>query len=179
MSRKPKISLLHGRMHRIVISALLPMFIAACGGDMTDLQEYIAEVKQRPGGRIEPLPQIKPYETFRYRADSLRSPFMPEERQASEGPARGPAPIENRNKEYLEQFPLDTLSMVGTLAREGRTYGLVQTADGLVHRVVPGNYLGQNDGRIVAIDEGRIQLEELVPDGIGGFFKRTAEIGID
>ena len=67
---------------------LVAPLIAACGGDMTDLQEYIAEVKQRPGGRIEPLPQIKPYETFRYRADSLRSPFMPEERQASEGPAR-------------------------------------------------------------------------------------------
>lgn len=159
--------------------ALLPMLLVACGGDMGDLQEYIADVKQRPGGRIEPLPQIKPYETFRYRAEDQRSPFMPEQRQASEGTPTGPAPIENRNKEYLEQYPLDTLSMVGTLEREGKTYGLVQTSDGLVHRVVPGNYVGQNDGRIIGIDDGGIQVEELVPDGIGGFFKRTAEIGID
>ncbi|MBT8443435.1 MAG: pilus assembly protein PilP, partial [Gammaproteobacteria bacterium] len=56
---------------------------------------------------------------------------------------------------------------------------LLQTADGLVHRVVPGNYIGQNDGRIVDIDDSGIRVEELVPDGIGGFFKRTAEIGID
>jgi type IV pilus assembly protein PilP len=164
---------------KIVLLLLASLVLAACGGDMRDLQEYIAEVKQRPGGRIEPLPQIKPYETFRYRDDNRRSPFVPDQREASEGKPTGPAPIENRNKEYLEQFPLDTMSMVGTLRREGTTYGLVQTADGLVHRVVPGNYVGQNDGRIIAIDEGRIELEELVPDGIGGFFKRTAEIGID
>jgi len=167
------------RLLKTSIPALLSMVLGACGGDMSDLQEYIADVKQRPGGRIEPLPQIKPYETFRYRGESQRSPFTPEQREANEGKPTGPAPIENRNKEYLEQFPLDTLSMVGTLAREGKTYGLLQTADGLVHRVVPGNYVGQNDGRIVAIDEGSIQVEELVADGIGGFFKRTAEIGID
>ena len=140
---------------------------------------YVDEVKARPGSRIEPLPQIKPYETFRYRADNQRSPFVPDQRDANEGRPEGPKPIENRNKEYLEQFPLDTLAMVGTLEREGRTYGLVQTQDGLVHRVVPGNYVGQNDGRIMTIDESGIQVEELVPDGIGGFFKRTAEIGID
>jgi len=167
------------RLLKTTIPALLSIFIVACGGDMSDLQEYIAEVKQRPGGRIEPLPQIKPYETFRYRADSERSPFMPDQREAQSGKPQGPTPIENRNKEYLEQFPLDTLSMVGTLAREGKTYGLLQTADGLVHRVIPGNYVGQNDGRIVAIDDSGIQVEELVADGIGGFFKRTAEIGID
>jgi len=167
------------RLLKMAVSALLSTFLIACGGDMSDLQEYIAEVKQRPGGRIEPLPQIKPYETFRYRAETERSPFMPEQRQANEGKPKGPTPIENRNKEYLEDFPLDTLSMVGTLAREGKTYGLVQTADGLVHRVVPGNYIGQNDGRIIAIDEAGIKVEELVADGIGGFFKRTAEIGID
>jgi len=167
------------RLLKTAIPGLLSIFVVACGGDMSDLQGYIAEVKQRPGGRIEPLPQIKPYETFRYRADNMRSPFMPDKREASSGKSTGPTPIENRNKEYLEQFPLDTLSMVGTLARAGKTFGLVQTSDGLVHRVVPGNYVGQNDGRIVNIDDSGIQVEELVPDGIGGFFKRTAEIGID
>lgn len=167
------------RLRRFATPLVLSLLLVACGGDMSDLQEYIADIKQRPGGRIEPLPQIKPYETFRYRADNRRSPFIPDQRDANEGRTDGPKPIENRNKEYLEQFPLDTLAMVGTLEREGRTYGLVQTQDGLVHRVVPGNYVGQNDGRIMAVDEGGIQVEELVPDGIGGFFKRTAEIGID
>ncbi len=167
------------RLLRIATPVLLAVLMVGCAGDTSDLQEYIAEVKQRPGGRIEPLPQIKPYEGFRYRADDQRSPFVPEQRASASATPKGPKPIENRNKEYLEQFPLDTLGMVGTLVREGKTYGLVQTADGLVHRVVPGNYLGQNDGRVVSVDESGIQVEELVPDGIGGFFKRTAAVGID
>ena len=91
----------------------------------------------------------------------------------------GPKPIQDRNKEYLEQFPLDTLTMVGTLARDGRTFGLVQTQDGMVHRVIPGNYVGQNDGRIVAISSAEISVEELVADGIGGFYTRAAEIALN
>jgi len=166
------------RLLKVATQILLATLVVGCSGDTSDLQEYIAEVKQRPGGRIEPLPQIKPYESFRYRADDQRSPFVPEQRTVASAPT-GPKPIENRNKEYLEQYPLDTLSMVGTLVREDQTYALVQTPDTLVHRVIPGNYIGQNDGRIVSIDEGGIQVEELVPDGIGGFFKRTAEVGID
>jgi type IV pilus assembly protein PilP len=170
-----KIDLLTSRLVAPLLGALL---LAGCGGGMDDLLAYVDEVKARPGGRIEPLPQIKPYETFTYEAETLRSPFMPD-RAPSRSAASGPRPEANRPKEYLEQFPLDTLDMVGTLVREGRTYGLLQTQDGLVHRVLPGNYIGQNDGRVLAITESEITLEELVPDGIGGFFKRSAAVGLD
>lgn len=168
-----------GRVLKAVLLALLAMLLVACGGDMSDLEGYIAEVKQRKGGPIEPLPQIKPYETFRYRAETMRSPFVPDAQQAYAAMPTGPTPIINRNKEYLEQFPLDTLAMVGTLERQGDVYGLVQTQDGMVHRVIPGNYIGQNDGRIVGVTDSGIEVEELIPDGIGGFFKRSAEIGIN
>ncbi|MCC7490145.1 MAG: pilus assembly protein PilP, partial [Gammaproteobacteria bacterium] len=80
--------------------------------------------------------------------------------------------------EYLEQFPLDTLKMVGTLQKDHQRYALLQAQDGLVHRVVPGNYVGQNDGRVVSVTEGEVKVEELVPDGIGGFYKRSAAIGL-
>ncbi len=162
-----------------LLAVFIILILTACGGGMGDLEQYVAEVKQRPGGRIEPLPQIKPYETFDYRVDNRRSPFVQDRLVADSGLNTGPAPIKNRNKEYLEQFPLDTLDMVGTLEREGKMYGLVQTNDGLVHRVLPGNYVGQNDGRIVSITAGRIEIEELVSNGIGDFFKRSAGIGID
>lgn len=165
---------------KLYLSALcMALTLSACGGGMDDLEQYIAEVKQRPSSRIEPLPQIKPYETFDYSVQDERSPFVRSRNNDENVASSGPAPIKNRNKEYLEQFPLDTLSMVGTLERDGRIYGLVQTNDGLVHRVLPGNYVGQNDGRIVAVTEGSIEVEELVSNGIGSFFKRTAEIGID
>ena len=158
---------------------LLSVGIAGCGGNMDDLLQYVDEVKKRPGGRIEPLPQIKPYQTFTYTAETLRSPFVPDGSPASASATTGPRPEPNRAKEYLEQFPLDTLSMVGILERGGSLFGLVQTGDGLVHRVLPGNFVGQNEGRIVAISESEIEVEELVPDGIGGFFKRSAAIGLD
>ena len=87
----------------------------------------------------------------------------------------------DRNKEYLEQFPLDTLAMVGTLDREGSTFGLVRTQDGMVHRVTPGNYRGtkRRPHRIDWLTRQKSELEELVPDGIGGFYKRSAEIGLN
>lgn len=162
---------------RYLLLGIAALGVAACAGGSADLLEYIDDVKARPGGRIEPLPQIKPYDTFAYQASDLRSPFLPDLPNAP-GNIAGPHPVENRNKEYLEQFPLDTLDMVGTLDRSGKTFALVQTLDGLVHRVIAGNYLGQNDGRVIAISDAEISLEELVSDGIGGFFKRSAAIGL-
>lgn len=161
---------------RYLVMAAVALAVAGCGGSNDDLDEYINEVKARPGGRIEPLPQIKPYETFAYEAQGLRSPFMPDSPKGRA--AGGPRPEANRPKEYLEQFPLDTLKMVGTLQREKDRYALLQTQDGLVHRVVSGNYIGQNDGRVMAVSDGEVQVEELVPDGIGGFYKRSAAIGL-
>lgn len=162
-----------------VVVALAAVLLAACGSDMDDLDQYINEVKARPGGRIEPLPEITPYESFTYMADAegLRSPFLPDTPQAS-GPAGGMRPDPDRPREFLEAFPLDTLRMVGTLDMGDTAYGLVQTSDGLIHRVVPGNYLGQNDGRIVDISESEIQIVEIISDGIGGYVERDAAIGL-
>ena len=168
----------YAKLLKILIPVFLVSVITGCGGDTDDLALYINEVKSRQGGRIEPLPQIKPYETFTYNSESERSPFIPDSNIRDPGP-KGPKPIVNRNKEYLEQFPLDTLSMVGTRSSEGENFGLVQTKDGLVHRVLPGNYIGQNDGRITAITDAEIEVEELVSNGIGNFFKRSAAIGLD
>ncbi|MCG8369710.1 MAG: pilus assembly protein PilP [Proteobacteria bacterium] len=154
--------------------------VAACGGDHDDLDQYINEVKARPGGRIEPLPEITPYGAFTYIADvqGLRSPFVPDTPQATGTAAGGTRPDPDRSREYLESFPLDTLGMVGTLYIGENMYGLVQTADGLIHRVVPGNYMGENDGRITDISESEIVLVEIISDGIGGYIERDAAIGL-
>jgi type IV pilus assembly protein PilP len=161
---------------RGLFAAMLGVLLAGCSGGQDDLLRYIDQVKAKPGGRIEPLPQVKPYETFTYAGEDLRSPFQPD-RPDGRGTA-GVRPDASRPKEYLEQFPLDTLRMVGTLDREGRTFALLQSDDGLVHRVTPGNFVGQNDGRVVAVTEAEVKVEELVPDGMGGFYKRPAAIGL-
>jgi type IV pilus assembly protein PilP len=156
---------------------LATVALAGCGGGQSDLLKYIDEVKARPGGRIEALPQIKPYETFAYEAETLRSPFTPD-RPAGRAGSAGPRPDSGRPKEYLEQFPIDTLVMAGTLNQGNNNYGLVQTQDGLLHKVRPGNYIGQYDGRVVGVTPAEIQIEELVPDGIGSFYKRSATIAL-
>ncbi len=162
---------------RIALVAAVLATVAGCSSDLDDLQARITEVKSRPGGRIEPLPEVKPYETFSYAATSLRSPFV----QGLPATATAPGAVRpdlNRPREFLEQFSLDTLRMVGTLRMNGRTYGLIQTQDGLVHRVLPGNRVGQSDGRITAVEEGKISLIEIVTDGIGGFIERPAAIAL-
>ena len=163
-----------------LLLAIAAAGLVACGGDMDDLDSYINEVKARPGGRIEPLPEITPYEVFTYIADAegLRSPFVPDTPQAAGPAAGGMSPDPDRPAEFLESFPLDTLRMVGTLDINETVYGLVQTSDGLIHRVVPGNYMGQNDGRITNITESEIVLVEIISDGIGGYIERDAAIGL-
>ena len=154
--------------------------LSACGGANDDLRAYIDEVKARPGGRIEPLPQVQPAPTFVYEAGVRRSPFTPDapQRRVSNDPNATDGPDPNRVREPLEAFPLDTLRMVGTLASRSTSFGLVQTNDGLVHRVRIGEHLGQNYGRIVAISDSEIQLVEVISDGLGGYLERPAAIAL-
>ncbi len=165
---------------KLAIVALAAAGVTGCGSDMDELDAYINEVKQRPGRGIEPLPEIVPYEGFEYTAaaDGLRPPFQPDTPQSAGGAGSGTRPDPDRVPEFLESFPLDTLRMVGTLDMSETVYGLVQTADGLIHRVIPGNYMGQNDGRITGITESEIALVEIISDGIGGYIERDAAISL-
>ena len=165
---------------KLAIVAFAAAGMSGCGSDMDELDAYINEVKQRPGGRIEPLPEIVPYEVFEYTAgeEGIRPPFQPDTPQSAGGAAGGARPDPDRVPEFLESFPLDTLRMVGTLDMSESVYGLVQTADGLIHRVIPGNYMGQNDGRITGITESEITLVEIISDGIGGYIERDAAISL-
>ncbi len=151
--------------------------LSGCSGRDSNLDAFIEQTKSQPGGRVEPLPEVKPYEIFRYDDSALRSPFVPG--GSSNGGANGLRPDKERNREYLEQFSLDTLKMVGTLNLEGNHYGLVQTHDGRVHRVIVGEYLGTNEGRITEITPSRIALSEIIPDGLGGYIERPAALALN
>jgi type IV pilus assembly protein PilP len=149
--------------------------LSACSSKDDELEQFIEETKKEPGGRVEPLPELKPYETYAYESSSMRSPFIP-------GGSGGPNPLRpdsRRNREFLEQFSLDTLRMVGTLRMSDRTYGLIKTKDGLVHRVLPGSYMGQSDGRVTEITPSKISVVEIVADGQGGYIERPASLGLN
>jgi type IV pilus assembly protein PilP len=162
-----------------MIKKAMPLLVlalaAGCSSKDADLESFIQQTKQEQPGGVEPLPEIKPEETFAYEAQNMRSPFV---QGGSGGASGGVRPNTNRNREYLEQFPLDTLTMKGTLRIGGRTYGLVQTRDALVHRVQPGQYMGQNEGRITSVEPSRISLIEIIGDGVGGFIERPAALDL-
>src|SRR5579862_3943237 len=150
--------------------------LGGCSARDSDLSRFIDATKKEPGGRVEPLPEVKPYEAFTYTDQDLRSPFVP---GGSGSLASGLRPDSKRNREFLEQFSLDTLKMVGTLRLGGHMYGLVQTKDGLVHRVTAGNHMGQAEGRITEITPSKISLIEIVPDSLGGYMERPAALGLN
>lgn len=166
---------------RTALMIVFAITLAACTKGMTDLTQYTAQVKARKPGPIEPLPQIKPYETFTYADSNMRSPFSPDtQAQPEKLTAKGSGihPDFNRNKEYLEQFPLDALTMVGTIEMGEKTYALIKDGDGVVHRVTAGNHLGQNYGKITKITETGIKLTEIVPNGLGAWMERSASLSL-
>lgn len=162
----------------VALACLGYALLTACSSADDELNRFIEETKHEPGGRVEPLPEIKPYETYVYADSEMRSPFTPSAPGAGAGLA-GVRPDQRRNREFLEQFSLDTLRMVGTLRLGGSMFGLVQTKDGLVHRVAVGEHLGQAEGKITEISPAKISLVEIVPDSLGGYMERPAALALN
>ncbi len=167
-----------------VLVAIALLALAACGRSVNsgpepakDLEKWVAEVKARPAPPLDPLPVMQQFETFEYAAQALRDPFSEAFSDISGG--SGPRPDPNRPKQTLEQFPLDSLDMVGTLGGGSNLIALVMAPDKVTYRVRPGVYLGQSDGRVTAVYEDRIELVELVPDGAGGWLERPATVALE
>ena len=150
--------------------------ITSTPGDAPNLEKWVADVQARPAPALEPLPVMQQFETFEYAAQTLRDPFSDAWSNADGGGLR---PDPNRRKETLEQYPLDSLDMVGTIGKGAGLIALVMAPDKVTYRVRPGAYLGQSDGRITGVHEDRIELVELVPDGAGGWLERPASIALE
>ncbi len=163
---------------RLTAAGLL-LALSACGSGEREMQAYIDGIMALPGAPIEPLPEVRPPPRFVYEAGDRRSPFLPDEPELIAGQAAGIGPDQDRPREFLEQEPLDSLTMVGTLRNARGDYGLIQDSEGRVHRVTIGNYMGQNHGRIIGITDSEIMLDEIVSDSLGGWVNRPASIGLN
>ncbi len=179
---------LESTQHQLISSKLFVLFLAvfamtACSsGQHGDLESYVAEVKQRPGSKIEDLPAAKHYEPFSYAAFDLRDPFtqfLLEDPNDANAEATGTGgPNTDRKKEPLEAFPLGSLAFVGILEKKKVRWGLIATPDKTVYKVQVGNYMGKDYGEIVQISETKIILKEIIPDGTGGWIDREASINV-
>ena len=161
-----------------VVVAILTL--SACSShNYSDLDTYIQKVKEKAKGHIEPLPEVKTYESYTYQAQDLRDPFTPYQEEPSEELAQpGIVPDTTRKREALEAFPLDSLSFVGHLEKGGVLWGLIQAPDQSIYRVQVGNFLGKNFGEILAISESTILLKEIIPNGSGGWVEREASLAL-
>ncbi len=164
-----------------VLLAVATLALAACGGEQFgDLKQELNQLTKDLRGRVDPLPQVKPYEPVPYTAFDAIDPFKAARLDvvasgSAMAGASGIKPDVNRPKEALEAFPVETLRMVGTLTQNKVTFGLVKAGTNLF-RVKKGNYMGLNFGVITAIDETEIKFKELVQDGGGDWIERVSSL---
>lgn len=166
-------------MRQLLVLAAASVFAACSGEQHSDLKQELQTLTKDLRGRVEPLPAVKTYESVPYKAEAEIDPFRPDRivvADSSQPRANGEtAPDLNRPKEPLEAFPLESIQMVGTITQAKNTFGLVKAGQNL-YRVKAGNYMGQNFGVIIAINEGQIELKELVQDGSGAWNERSSAL---
>ncbi len=159
--------------------------LAGCGASNEDeLRAWMLEQRNQMRPRVSPISEPKPYKPENYVDTSAADPFSQDKlTSALKRDVVQPASITSalvapelaRRKEALEAFPLDTMSMVGSLIQEGKPAALVRV-DRLLYQVRLGSYLGMNYGRVTKITETEVILREIVQDAVGEWIERPATL---
>jgi type IV pilus assembly protein PilP len=165
-------------------AVLLALVVAGCGSAGQDeLQAWMNEQRAQTRPKVQPIPEPKKFTPQAYTEEKSTDPFsiqklaqaLKRESSQSTSNAALVAPELARRKEPLESFPLDSMKMVGSLLKEGRPVALVRV-DNLLYQVQPGNYLGQNFGRVTKVAETELVLREIVQDAAGEWIERKAAL---
>jgi len=167
-------------MRRFPLLACVALLAACSGEQFGDLKKELNDMTKDLRGRVDPLPQVRPYEPVAYQAENEVDPFRPgrieiARQGGKEATVGSKGPDIDRPKEPLEAFPLESIQMVGSLTQGRETFGLVKAGPNLF-RVRKGNYMGQNFGVITGIDESQISLQELVQEGSGEWIERASAL---
>jgi type IV pilus assembly protein PilP len=169
---------------RIAFAAVLAAALGGCASsDQDELQAWMKQQRAQTRPKVEPIPEPKKFTPQGYTQANAFDPFSNQKltqalkREATQSTTSTAllAPELARHKEPLESFPLDTMAMVGSLLKQGKPVALVRV-DKLLYQVKPGNYLGQNYGKIVKVDEAEVVLREIVQDAAGEWIERTATL---
>lgn len=163
----------------IFLMLLATVLLAACGGEeFQDLQDFVRDSGADLRGQVDPAPEIKPYEPFAYdNSAALPDPFKARKQEAKNfSGSRFNQPDLTRPKQELEEYPLEGLKMVGYLRKGGIGNAIIRSADGKLHRVKAGNYMGMNFGQITSVTETEVKVKETVQDGAGDWLERESSL---
>jgi type IV pilus assembly protein PilP len=165
------------------LAALIALLSGCTSSGEDELQQWMTDQRNQTKPKIQPIPEPKKFTPQAYTQEAATDPFSNQKltealkrdsKQASAN-AELVAPELTRRKEPLESFPLDTMSMVGSLVKQGQPVALVKV-DNLLYQVRPGNYLGQNYGKITQVGETEVTLREIVQDAGGEWIERIAKL---
>lgn len=170
--------------HTLLLALTAAVALSACeGSEQEEISRWMAEQRAATKPQVQPIPEPKKFTPENYAQEAAVEPFSAQKlTQALKRDAQGGAasvallaPELNRRKEALEAFPLDAMTMVGSLMKAGQPAALIKV-DNLLYQVKPGNYLGQNYGKITKVGESEVVLRELVQDAAGEWVERNATL---
>jgi type IV pilus assembly protein PilP len=164
----------------LMVVALSAFALVGCGGEQQELSQWMEQQKREVKPNVEPLSPPKKFTPQPYAALGGVEPFSTQKltvalRQEAKQPNSLLSAEVNRRKEPLEAYPLDSMTMVGSVVRGGRQFALLKV-DNLLYQVKPGDYIGQNYGKITKISETDVSLREIVQDAAGEWIERTSAL---
>ncbi len=168
----------------LVLFAVL-IWLGGCSNDdaLRDMREFIQAVEQQPAPPRPTPVAVQTYQSFAYAAADLRSPFAPStlvpDMAVPAGRKTAVKPPEHHVKQHLETFLLADLALVGILSKDRVTVALIEDGEGRVHKVQPGDYLGNQWGQVAGINDTSIVIREIVADGKGGWFEKHSRLAFD
>jgi len=165
---------------RLLLIGVVATVLAGCSDSNDELRQWMADTRKEMKPVTATLAEPKTFEPFIYRDQDAIDPFDPSKvtnalKALSAKSTSGLAPDLSRRREPLEAYPLDTLTMVGTLQKPNLRYALIR-AEGVIYQVKVGNYIGQNFGIITRLDENEVDVKEVVQDAAGEWVERATTL---
>jgi type IV pilus assembly protein PilP len=168
------------KLHRVILIGAALSGLAGCGAELDELQGWMEQQKREVKPNVAPLAPPRKFDPQPYVAADAVEPFSSQKlavafKRDERAPSSLLAAELNRRKEPLEAYPLDSMSMVGFVNKQGRPFALLKV-DGLLYQVKPGDYLGQNFGRVLRVGEVDMVLREVVQDAAGEWIERNSTL---
>ena len=171
------------RFHTLLL-VILSLVLAGCVSSKEDeIREWMVQERNQAKPKVTPINAPKQFIPEPYANVSAIEPFSDQKltqalkRDSAQASTSGAlvAPEMARRKEAMEAYPLDSMTLVGSIIKAGQPVALVKV-DNLLYQVKPGNYLGLNFGRVTKITETEVTLREIAQDAVGEWIERVATL---